>query len=115
MSNKRRDIDFLRDIREAIENILTYTKGLDFDGFMRDKKTQDAVVHNLEIMGEAAKNLSPAIKERHPDIPWRKLAGVRDKIAHHYFGINYDIVWQIKEDLAGLLQKIDEIISSVPT
>jgi uncharacterized protein with HEPN domain len=82
---------------------------------MRDKKTQDAVVHNLEIIGEAAKNLSPAIKGRHPDIPWRKLAGVRDKIVHHYFGINYDIVWQIKEDLAGLLQKIDEIVSSIST
>jgi uncharacterized protein with HEPN domain len=62
MSNKRRDIDFLRDIREAIENILTYTKGLDFDGFMRDKKTQDAVVHNLEIIGRGDKESLPSHK-----------------------------------------------------
>lgn len=75
--------------------------------FMRDIRTQDAVVRNLEIIGEATKNISNDFREEHQQIPWRKLAGVRDRLIHHYFGVNYDIVWVIaKEELPEIYRKL---------
>ena len=62
---------------------------------MADTKTQDAVIRNLEILGEAAKNLSDPLRSQYPGIPWKSMAGVRDRLIHHYFGVNLDIVWQI--------------------
>ena len=109
--SKRRDPDYLNDIREAIDRILTYTAGLTYQQFMEDIKTQDAVVRNLEIIGEATKNLSMSIRKSHSQIPWKDLTGIRDKMIHHYFGINYEIVWTIaKEELAGLLPQIERIL-----
>jgi len=79
---------------------------------MEDIKTQDAVVRNLEIIGEATKNLSVNIRKSHPKVPWKDLMGMRDKMIHHYFGINYEIVWTIaKEELAGLLPQIERILA----
>jgi uncharacterized protein with HEPN domain len=109
--SKRRDRDYLNDIREAIQRISTYTVGLTYEEFMKDIKTQDAVVRNLEIIGEATKNLSAGLKKSNPKIPWKDLMGMRDKMIHHYFGINYEIVWTIaREELAGFLPQIEEII-----
>jgi uncharacterized protein with HEPN domain len=109
--SKRRDPDYLNDIREAIDRILTYTAGLTYQQFMEDIKTQDAVVRNLEIIGEATKNLSMSVRKSHSQIPWKDLTGIRDKMIHHYFGINYEIVWTIaKEELAGLLPQIERIL-----
>jgi uncharacterized protein with HEPN domain len=111
--SKRRDWNFLDDIREAIQRILTYTAGLTYQQFMEDSKTQDAVVRNLEIIGEATKNLSANLRKTQPQLPWKDLMGMRDKMIHHYFGINYEIVWQIaKEELAGLLPHIEEILAT---
>ena len=110
--SKRRNLDYLNDIREAIHRILTYTAGLTYQQFMEDIKTQDAVVRNLEIIGEATKNLSVNIRKSHPKVPWKDLMGMRDKMIHHYFGINYEIVWTIaKEELAGLLPQIERILA----
>jgi uncharacterized protein with HEPN domain len=79
--------------------------------FMEDVKTQDAVVRNLEILGEAAKNLSLNLRKSHSKIPWKELMGVRDKMIHHYFGVNYDIVWTIaKDELASLLPQIEKLL-----
>jgi uncharacterized protein with HEPN domain len=112
MSKKRRDKDYLEDIREAIRRILSYTAGLTRQGFLEDIKTQDAVVRNLEVIGEATKNLSAQLRERHPDILWKDLAGVRDKLIHHYFGVNYEIVWQIvTENLPTLLPRIEKVVA----
>ena len=109
--SKRRDRDYLNDIREGIQRISTYTAGLTYEGFMKDIKTQDAVVRNLEIIGEATKNLSTGLKKSSPKIPWKDLMGMRDKMIHHYFGINYEIVWTIAgEELASFLPQIDEIV-----
>ena len=111
MSNLRRDHDFLLDIEEAIERILTYTTNMNWAGYFRDHKTQDAVVRNLEVMGEATKNLSDAFLETHPNIPWRDMAGTRDRLTHHYFGINQEIVWQIiQQDLPGLKIQIEQVM-----
>ena len=110
--SKRRDWNFLNDIREAIQRILTYTAGLTYQQFMEDIKTQDAVVRNLEIIGEAAKNLSANLRKSHSGVPWKDLMGMRDKMIHHYFGVNYEIVWTIaKEELAGLLPQIERILA----
>lgn len=76
--SKRRDKDYLNDIREAIQRIVEYTSDLSFQQFMVDRKTQDAVIRNLEVIGEATKNLSAQLKKSYPEIPWRDLAGVRD-------------------------------------
>jgi uncharacterized protein with HEPN domain len=66
-----------------------------YERFLADIKTQDAVIRNLEIIGEATKSLSTGLREKHPDVPWKGMAGVRDRLIHHYFGVNLDIVWDI--------------------
>jgi uncharacterized protein with HEPN domain len=81
--SKRRDQDFLSDICEAIQRIAVYTEGMTIRRFMKDIKTQDAVVHNREVIGEATKNLSSRLRRAYPKIPWKDLAGVRDKMIHH--------------------------------
>jgi uncharacterized protein with HEPN domain len=93
--SKRRDKEYLSDIIEAIERIAQYAEGLAYSDFIQDKKTQDAVVRNLEVIGEAAKGITGALKKRYPEIPWSDMAKLRDRLAHHYFGINYEIVWNI--------------------
>lgn len=109
--SKRRDWNFLHDIREAIQRILTYTAGLTYEQFMGDSKTQDAVVRNLEVIGEATKNLTANLRKTQPQLPWKDLMGMRDKMIHHYFGINYEIVWTIvKEELAGILPYLEEML-----
>jgi len=105
--SKRTDDELLQDIRIAIENILEYTASMDYEAFLEDRKTQDAVTHNLEIMGEAAKNISGAFKSRHGNVPWKSLAAVRDKLIHHYFGVNYEIVWEI---ITNRLQEVLELL-----
>ncbi len=110
--SKQRDLDYLNDIREAIHRILTYTADLTFQQFMEDIKVQDAVVRNLEIIGEATKNLSMNLRKSHPKVPWKDMMGMRDKTIHHYLGINYEIVWTIsKAELTGLLPQIERILA----
>ena len=110
--SKRRDQDYLSDIQEAIQRVASYTAEMTVEQFMSDSRTQDAVVRNLEVIGEATKNLSTRIKKAYPHVPWKTLAGVRDKMIHHYFGIQYEIVWTIaKEELPGLLPQIEDILT----
>mgnify|MGYP001590967024 CR=1 FL=1 len=109
--SKRGDKEFLCDIREAIERIKDYIGEMDYKEFLQDAKTQDAVVRNLEIIGEAVKNLSKGLKKKHGDIHWKDIAGMRDKIIHHYFGIKWDIVWSVvKDKLPGLKEKTEEAL-----
>jgi uncharacterized protein with HEPN domain len=113
MSKKRRDKDFLGDIKEAMDLIASYSKGLTYKKFLADRKTQDAVVRNFEVIGEAAKNISSALKAKYPEIPWKSIAGLRDKLIHFYFGIDYKIVWNIsKKELPKLSQQIKKIIET---
>ena len=108
--SKRADFELACDIQEAIRRIDAYIKNLSYEKFLKDGKTQDAVVRNLEIIGEAVKNLTINLKKKHPEIPWKELAAVRDRLIHHYFGVNFDIVWTIaKDELPGLADKISKI------
>lgn len=93
--SKRSDQEFLSDIREALQRISVYVGGLDYAAFVKDIKTQDAVIRNLEILGEATKNLSDEFRAKHSGVPWKSMAAARDRLIHHYFGVNLDIVWQI--------------------
>ncbi len=88
MSKSRRDHDYLLDIADAIERIIDYTSGLPWEKYLQDHKTQDAVVRNLEVISEAMKNLSDEFRLSYPDIPWHDMAGTRDRLMHHYFGVN---------------------------
>jgi len=111
MSRDRRERDFLLDIEDAIKRILEYTAGMNWDAYLLDYKTQDAVVRNLEVIGEASKNLSDEFRKRYPGIPWQEMSGTRDRLTHHYFGINQEIVWQIVEqDLLGLQRQIELVL-----
>lgn len=111
MSN-RGDKEFLSDIEEVIKRIKTYTRNMSYQKFLKDTKTQDAVVRNLEIIGEAVKNISESLKAEYPNIPWKDMARVRDKVIHFYFGVNYDIVWSIaKEDLPQVAEQINTVLT----
>ena len=108
--SKRTDKEFLLDIQEAIRRIELYTKGLNYQDFSQKIEAQDAVVRNLEIIGEAVKNISSNLKGKYKDIQWREIAGMRDKIIHFYFGVNWDIVWQtVKDKLPQLEEKVENI------
>jgi uncharacterized protein with HEPN domain len=93
--NKRPHSLFLEDIIEAIEKIEEFTKNMDLEKFSNDDKTTSAVLRKLEIIGEATKNIPSGVKEKHPEIPWKRMAGLRDIVIHEYFGVEVGIVWKI--------------------
>lgn len=110
--SKRADSTILQDIREAIERILLYSVELEYEAFVTDTKTQDAIIRNIEIIGEATKLLSDEGKNKYPNIPWKDIAGTRDKLIHGYFGVNIDVVWSIvKNDLPLLNKELKENVS----
>ena len=111
MSSKRGDKEFLADIQDALQQIQAYAADYTYDQFAKDRKTQDAIVRNLEIIGEAAKQISTSLRKRHPEIPWKSLAGVRDRLIHGYFGVNYEILWDIiTRELPSLTVNIQQVL-----
>lgn len=104
----RRDADFLLDIQEAVRRISEYIANMSYEQFRKDIRTQDAVLRNLEIIGEAAKSISAAFCKQHSEIPWRQMAALRDRLIHHYFGVNLDIVWDVvTEELPAVADHIE--------
>lgn len=95
---------FLDDILDAIAKIRNYTTGLDYATFSKDVKTQDAVVRNLEIIGEAAGRLPDAVITQAPEIEWRKIVGLRNILAHEYFGVSIPVVWDIIQNKLDSLE-----------
>lgn len=90
--------DYIQDICDAIHDIKTFVKGLDYNEFENDQKTINAVIRSLEIIGEASKNISDEVKKKYPNVPWRGLAGMRDKLIHEYFGVDTEILWKVVSD-----------------
>jgi len=111
----KRDIKlYVRDILEAIKAIEKFVEGTDFENFKEDDKTSSAVIRKFEIIGEATKNISQSIKEKYPHIPWKEMAGFRDRLIHFYFGIKYDIVWDtIKLRLPELRNNIEKVLKDL--
>lgn len=86
---------FIKDINTSIERISEYTNGLNYEQLIKDYKTYDAVLRNLEIIGEAVKNIPEDIKIRNKHIEWKKISGLRDIVIHDYFGLNNEIIWDV--------------------
>ena len=105
---------FLNDIIEALEKIETYIKDMSYEEFIKDDKTKDAVLRNLEVIGEAAKNLSIIVKEKYPAVKWKAIMGMRDKIIHEYFGVSFSIVWEtIQNDLPPFKYEVKRILNDL--
>lgn len=108
----KRDVAlYLSDILSSIKKIEEYTSGLTWGKFSKDDKTIDAVVRNLEIIGEATKQMPDTFKEKHTDVPWRKIISMRNKVIHEYSGVDVEILWQtIQEDLPELKRLIKRLV-----
>ncbi|HAB51942.1 MAG: hypothetical protein A2315_04675 [Ignavibacteria bacterium RIFOXYB2_FULL_35_12] len=110
--SKRSDKLLLEDILEAIESILEYTNDITVEEFFTNKKTKDAVVRNFEIIGEAANKLSRELKENNRQVDWQGIIGFRNVIVHDYFGVDYEVVWNIKNNhLPKLKEEIGRLIN----
>jgi len=108
---KKGNFVYLRHILDAISRIEEYTRGISYEDFMNNHLRQDGVIRQIEIIGEATKRLSKETKERHPGIPWKDVAGMRDKLIHDYFGVDLDAVWDtIERDIPPLKNKLKDII-----
>lgn len=101
---------FLRDMLEAARKVLRYTDGREAEDFVADEMAYDATLRNLEILGEAAKNIPEEIRQRYPEVDWRGVAGLRDILAHAYFALDDATLWKIvRTDIPQLLDLLDHI------
>ena len=105
---------FLGHILECIELLEQYTQDVNKTQFESDLKLQDAILRRFEIIGEATKNIPHALKKKHPKIPWKKMAGMRDVLIHQYYGVSLNDIWQvIQKDLPKLKKQIKKMISEL--
>jgi len=114
MSKRKPDV-FLQDILESIQQIEQYLDNVKENEFYQKPEKQDDVLRRLEIIGEAVKHISGEIREKYDDVPWRRIAGMRDIIIHEYFGITLSMVWVVaQQDLPNLKSRIEKIIEDNP-
>jgi uncharacterized protein with HEPN domain len=105
---------YLLHVRDAIADILVYAEAGE-DAFLRETMRQDAIIRKLEVIGEAVKQFSDNTRDSKPDIPWRKVAGMRDRLIHQYFGVDLDLVWNVvRLELPALLEAVDDVLSQMP-
>lgn len=111
---KRILLDYFQDILDSINDIQSFTGSIDFDVFQNNRMIRNAVIRSLEIMGEAAKNIPEDIRIQYPDIPWKRISGMRDKLIHGYFGVDYEMVWSVaKERIPEIKPFIEQLIERV--
>ena len=111
---KREYKDYLRDILDAVNDAESFVEGMSFEQFEKDRKTLNAVVRSLEIIGEAAKNIPLTLREKYDKLPWKKMTGMRDKVIHAYFGVNTKTLWNtVKNDLPPLKQLVPRMLKDL--
>lgn len=111
MGRERVYLDYVRDMSESAKKALEFVRGMEYEAFERDEKTQFAVVRALEIIGEASKKIPEDLRKDYPEIPWREIAGMRDKLTHDYIGVNLLVVWRtLQDDLPPLIEQLEAMI-----
>jgi len=112
---RKRDYrDYVQDILDSISETKEFTAGFSFEDFRNDRKTQNAVIRSIEVMGEAAKKIPPSLRRKHAGVPWQKMSGMRDKLIHEYSGVDMEIVWQaIKEELPAVKPLIARVLKEL--
>ncbi len=111
MKGKREHLDYVRDILDAVEKARCFVAGIDVEAFQRDDEKVYAVTRALEIIGEASKKIPASIRKRFPDVPWAAMAGMRDKLAHDYFGVNLRRLWEtVQNDLPPSRESIARLV-----
>jgi uncharacterized protein with HEPN domain len=106
--------DYLRDLLDAVEKVQYFIKDQDFKDFQKDDKTKFAVIRALEIIGEATKHIPEEVRIKHPEVPWKEMAGMRDVLAHDYFGIDEETVWlTAKYKTPQLIPSIKKILTEI--
>jgi len=106
--------DYIEDIINSIQEIKEFSAGMVFNEFVKDKKTINAVIRSLEVMGEAAKKIPAEIKNKYPKIPWNYMAGMRDKLIHEYHGVDLEIVWEVVEkDIQNIEPYLKKILEEL--
>lgn len=112
---RRRELgDYIQDILDAIVEIKEFIQGMRFENFAKEKKAINAVVRSLEVIGEATKKIPEDLRERYPQIPWRRMAGMRDKLIHEYFGIDLEIIWEvINNELPPVKPMIQRVLKDI--
>ena len=107
----KEDSVYLNHILDSIKNVLSDTKDFTLDKFLSNRQVKDAVTRNVEIIGEAVKNLPDSCKIQYKETPWRKIAGLRDVLIHEYFDVDLDLVWKIvKKDIPKLKKQVTELL-----
>jgi uncharacterized protein with HEPN domain len=103
--------DYLRDMLENAEKAVSFVQGMDYDGFCKDDKAMYAVIRAFEIIGEAARQIPDNVQKANPEIPWREIVGMRNKLTHEYFGVNTKVVWRtVQEDLPVIIPALQKIV-----
>jgi uncharacterized protein with HEPN domain len=106
--------DYLQDILDSINDIESFVRGMGFEEFKRDRKTINAVVRSIEVIGEASKKIPRSLKAKYRGVPWKAMAGMRDKLIHEYFGVDVEILWKTaKDNIPPLKQVIQNMMKSL--
>ena len=112
MRSPRTDRLLIEDMRDAIDRIAAYTEGMEKAAFLSDRKTVDAVVRNLEVVGVAANRLTAGTRDRRSDIEWPQIIGLRNRVVHEYFGVDTEIVWEIiNKNLPGFKHELQSLLT----